>query len=151
MRLKNFLINDQGVVTGSPTLTTNIAKFTPYNKKKKTLIRRKKNMDENEKQKLYEANKEIAKTILTQIHTLDKWAFGAWGAREFITLSNPPGLQFRVNGAKFQGKVIITLNGKDLYDIQFGLSVKATFIIKHKEHDIYAEDLVRIIDEYVEK
>jgi hypothetical protein len=147
-----------GEIGSGATTTSKIAKFYPYyiynkkKKKKKLLSRRKEEMTMTKEEKLlWEQGHQVAKTILTQIHSLDKWALGAWGAQDFVSTNNPSSLQFRVNGAKFKGKVVIHLNGKDLYDIDFGVGKDLKWVSKHKEHDIYAEDLVKILDDYIEK
>ena len=140
MRLKKYIINDQEVpANAGATTTNNIAKYVPFKKKKKSIVRR-----------LSEST-QVANEILRQIRTIDKWALGAWGARQFIATNDPPGVQFLVNGRKFKGKVIITLNGKDLYDVEFGIIKMPNWVSKHKEHDIYVEELVKVIDDYVEK
>jgi len=138
-----------GVAGGTGSTTTgNIEKYYPYNlrarrKNKKKLLRK------NEEQ-ILENSTVIAKEILNQIRTIDKFAMGAWGASELIATSDPPGLQFRVGGmTKFKGKVIITLNHKDLYDIEYGVIRNMEWISKHKDHDVYVEDLVKFIDDYV--
>ena len=105
---------------------------------------------------------EIAKTIQSQIVTVDNMALFAWGAKKFAALPGTEttlgGLQFVVNGLAFKGIIVISLNGSDLYEIeaktksrinrrtmeQTGL--KRKFFAK----DIYAEDLVNVLDSIIE-
>jgi hypothetical protein len=87
----------------------------------------------------------IAQTILSQIKALDPMALFAWGAKDLINMEN--GLKFKTTGiTPYKGYVYIKLNGKDLYDIQFfkvrNLEVKTDKVVE----DVYAEDLVRVID-----
>ena len=103
-------------------------------------------MEKTTETKLYETGKDIAKRILTQIHSIDKWALNAWGASEFISLSDPPGIQFKVIMGRNIGKVIIRPNCNDLYDIEFGTIQKYQWTSKKKVHDICTENLVDIID-----
>ena len=65
---------------------------------------------------------EIAKTIQSQIVTIDNMALFAWGAKKFTALPETNttlgGLQFVVNGLAFKGIIVISLNGSDLYEIE---------------------------------
>ena len=92
----------------------------------------------------------IARTIISQIKTLDHMALFAWGFKNAFGLED--GVQFDVNGLKFKGKVIIKLNGSDLYDITFGRMNRKTFEFDVKEtaEDIYCDQLVEILDHYIE-
>lgn len=91
----------------------------------------------------------IAKTILSQIKTIDPRATWAWGANELVDMGD--GLKFKTSGmVKWKGHVYIKYNGAtDLYDISFfrirGANVKYDTVTS----DIFAEDLVRVIDEVV--
>ena len=92
----------------------------------------------------------VARTILQQIRTLDRWALGAYGMINAVGLDD--GIQFDVKGLKFKGKVIIKLNGMDLYDITFGRMNGKTFEfdVKHTSEGIYCDQLVEILDHYIE-
>lgn len=91
----------------------------------------------------------IAKTILSQIKTIDPMATFAWGAKEFINMGD--GLKFKTSGmVKWKGYVYIRYNkGTDLYDIDFfrirNVEIKTDKIIR----DVFAEDLVNVIDSVV--
>jgi hypothetical protein len=92
----------------------------------------------------------IAKTILTQIKTLDPMALFAWGAKDLVNIGN--GLQFRSSGmAKWKGNVVIRYNeATDLYDIEF-IRIRAGVIKKDASSEgVFAEDLIRFIDAQVQ-
>jgi len=95
----------------------------------------------------------ISQTILEQIkfgtsnsgHT-GQHLMMCWGASLFMSMTN--GLCFKVRGARLKGKVLVSLNkATDLYDIQF-YSFKGELF--DKVSDVYAEDLVEMIDCVVE-
>lgn len=87
----------------------------------------------------------VATTIRDQIRTLDRMALWAWGAKDFIGSNDS--LQFTVGGmTRWKGKVIVRLNGKDLYDVRFFRSRGTKVIEDVVTPDVYAEDLVNIID-----
>jgi hypothetical protein len=69
----------------------------------------------------------------------------SWGANTWV--GGESFLQFKVQGYKLKGTVRITLNGADLYNLEFknrkGKVVNAI-------NDVYAEDMVDIIDNLVE-
>jgi hypothetical protein len=91
----------------------------------------------------------IAKTILSQIKTIDPRATWAWGAKNLVDMGD--GLKFQSSGmVKWKGQVYIRYNeGTDLYDIEF-FRIRNTEIKPHKGlTDIYAEDLVNVIDEVI--
>jgi hypothetical protein len=91
----------------------------------------------------------IAQTILSQIKTIDPRATWAWGAKELVNMGD--GLKFKTSGmVKWKGYVYIKYNeGTDLYDIEFfrirGVNIKTDKGMT----DIFAEDLVNVIDEVV--
>lgn len=91
----------------------------------------------------------IAKTILSQIKTIDPMATFAWGAKEFVNMGD--GLKFKTSGmVKWKGYVYIRYNkGTDLYDIDFfrirNVEIKTDKIIR----DVFAEDLVNVINSVV--
>jgi hypothetical protein len=91
----------------------------------------------------------VAKTILDQIQAIDRRAIWAWGGKDFVNVGD--GVQFKVGGmAKFKGHVLIKLNASDLYDIEFYKIRAGAVKTVAKEADVYAEDLVRIIDAVVQ-
>jgi hypothetical protein len=91
----------------------------------------------------------IAKTIVEQIRFIDRWALGAWGAKNLIGL--PKGLLFKTSGAvKWKGVVTVTLDeGRDLYNIKFTRIRKLQVIVDKVVEGVFVEDLVNVIDEQV--
>ena len=91
----------------------------------------------------------IAQTILSQIKTIDPRATWAWGAKEFVNMGD--GLKFKTSGmVKWKGYVYIKYNeGTDLYDIEFFRIRNCEIKCDKGMTDIFAEDLVRVIDEVV--
>lgn len=90
----------------------------------------------------------VARTILNQINTIDPRALMAWGAKDYVGSSNS--IQFTVGGmTRWKGKVIVKLNGSDLYDVRFFRSRGVKILENVTATDIYAEDLVNIIDKKV--
>jgi hypothetical protein len=91
----------------------------------------------------------IAQTILSQIKTIDPMATFAWGAKDLVNMGD--GLKFKTSGmVKWKGYVYIKYNaGTDLYDIEF-FRIR-NFEIKTDKGitDVYAEDLVNVIDSVV--
>lgn len=91
----------------------------------------------------------VAQTILSQIKTIDPRATWAWGAKELVNMGD--GLKFKSSGmVKTKCYVYIKYNeGTDLYDIQF--YKLRNFEIKTIKNvtDVYAEDLVNVIDSVV--
>ena len=91
----------------------------------------------------------IAQTIFAQIKAIDPMAIFAWGAKDLVNMGD--GLKFKTSGlTRYKGYVYVKYNsGKDLYEVQFfrlrKLEVKYDEIVK----DVYAEDLVSIIDRVV--
>lgn len=91
----------------------------------------------------------IAQTILSQIKTIDPRATWAWGAKELVNMGD--GLKFKTSGmVKWKGYVYIKYNeGTDLYDIEFFRIRNCEIKCDKGMTDIYAEDLVRVIDSAV--
>jgi hypothetical protein len=87
--------------------------------------------------------------ILYVIKTLDPWAMGAWGAKNLVDMGD--GLKFQTTGmTPFKGHVYIKyVYGRDLYEIQFFRIRKAEIKMAKVIEDVYAEDLVRLIDDFV--
>jgi hypothetical protein len=93
---------------------------------------------------------QIALTILNQIKYLDKYALMAWGAKQYVSLSEckdfQGGVRFKVNGLTFKGWVKVELTWIDEYKVSF-INRKAE-VVKAYE-GVYCDMLVDIID-YVE-
>lgn len=91
----------------------------------------------------------IAKTILSQIKAIDCWALDAWGAKNPVAM--PESLQFKTSGmVKWKGYVEVKYNyGTDLYDIDFYRIRAGKIKIDKSVDDVFALDLVKIIDAQV--
>jgi hypothetical protein len=59
------------------------------------------------------------------------------------------GVILKVKGSKHRGLVAISLNGLDLYDVVTGRTQTDKWVKGEAKHDIYAEDLIRVIDDLV--
>jgi|TARA_B110000261_G_scaffold164154_1_gene212491 hypothetical protein len=91
----------------------------------------------------------IAETIRDQIKALDFWAFGAWGAKDFVKTSTE-GLRFKTSGmVKWKGYVSIELNGHDLYDVKFQRVRKMNVVTDKELDNVFADQLVEIINAQV--
>lgn len=91
----------------------------------------------------------IAQNILSQIEAVDPDAVWVWGAKELVNMDD--GLKFKTTGmVKWKGYVYIKYNrGTDLYDIEFFRIRNFEIKCDKGVTDIYAEDLVSVIDEMV--
>jgi hypothetical protein len=96
-----------------------------------------------------EVSMSIAKTIVEQIRYMDRWALGAWGAKNMI--AHAKGLSFKTSGAvKWKGTVTVTLDeGKDLYVVKFTRLRKLNVVVDKIMEDVFVEDLVSVIDSKV--
>jgi hypothetical protein len=91
----------------------------------------------------------VAQEILYVIKTLDPMALFAWGAKNLVSMED--GLKFQTSGmTPWKGHVYVKyVYGKDLYEIQFYRIRKAEIKMDKVIEDVYAEDLVRLIDDFV--
>jgi len=71
----------------------------------------------------------------------------SWGARNWTNINNK-GLLFRVSGFKHKGKVLIALNGSDLYNV---ILLNTRDRVIDTIEDLYFDDLVNAIDNRIEK
>jgi len=76
--------------------------------------------------------------------------FYSWGSTNFVVdnTKNTKMLRFKVNGMKHKGFVYIFLNGADLFDVYF---TDKKDVITKIVSDLYFDQLVEVIDEYVKK
>lgn len=88
----------------------------------------------------------VAQIILGQIKALDKWALGAWGAKDLMNMGD--GLKFKTGGmVKWKGYVYVKYDeGQDLYNVIFARIRKMEWKVDKEVNGVFAEDLVRIID-----
>jgi len=88
----------------------------------------------------------IAKTIVSQIIALDKWALGAWGVSEKI--GTDEGLYMKVRGPKFKGRVAIMLDfASDTYTVTTYKRDNTSVIEEIK--DVHAEELINLLDRII--
>jgi hypothetical protein len=92
---------------------------------------------------------EIAKTILSQIKTLDRMAMFAWGAKDLVGGDNY--LAFKTSGmVRWKGYVKVEYDyGADLYSIEFYRIRKMEIKVDNRVEGVYADMLTEIIDEQV--
>ena len=90
-----------------------------------------------------------AQTILSQIKTIDAWALCAWGAKDFVVMED--GLKFKTSGmTPWKGHVYVKYNPvPDLYEVQFFRLRKSQVKMDKVVEDVYAFDLVSVIDKLV--
>jgi hypothetical protein len=105
-------------------------------------------------------NLEIANTILDQIRATDRMALWAWGAKDFMALNGSDdkakevslgGVQFKVNGAKHKGTVVVNLMANDTYTVTIGSVRKGEWKVKTITDDVYCDNLMEIIDGLIER
>ena len=90
-----------------------------------------------------------AQIILSQIKAIDPRALWAWGAKDLMNMGD--GLKFKTSGmTPYKGYVYVKYNsGKDLYEIQFFRFRKMEVKYDKVVEDVFAEDLVSVIDGFV--
>lgn len=101
----------------------------------------------------YMMNQEIAQTILKQIKALEPWALGAWGARSMMLSSEEGFLSFKVTTPKIRRGGLVKVfydRGSDLYAIKAYRIIGAKITVIGERADVYAEDLVDVIDSLIE-
>lgn len=91
---------------------------------------------------LNEANMQVANTIRKQ---LGNKALTMMGAKNLVGGDNY--LSFRIGrNSKGINYIKITLNAKDLYDIEFGSIRGMNYKVKHQANDVYADMMHGIIE-----
>jgi len=104
---------------------------------------------------------DVANTILQQIKAMDPMALPSWGAKDFVGLpaghaligipgNHLGGVMFMVRGTKpgmgRGGKIIILLNGRDLYDVIAGNASGGAWKVIGEVNDVYFDQLLQAID-----
>lgn len=91
----------------------------------------------------------IATIIRDQIRALDRWALGAWGAKDFLNMGD--GLKFKTSGmVRWKGYVYVKYDhAQDLYNIDFFRVRNADIKYDRRLVGVFAEDLVLRINEVV--
>lgn len=94
-------------------------------------------------------SQQIGETIVQQIRALDKFAFAAWGAKDFVYMND--GLKFKTSGmVRRKCYVYIRYNsGLDLYEIIYGRIRKFEWIVDDTIPMVFADGLVEHINHYV--
>jgi hypothetical protein len=84
--------------------------------------------------------------IRDQIRSLDRWAFGAWGAKDFLNMGD--GLKFKTSGmVRWKGYVYIKYDeGRDLYNIDFFRVRNADVKYDRRLEGVFVEDMVELIN-----
>lgn len=105
----------------------------------------------------------VPQTIKDQIMAMDYWALGRFGANSY-TGSGAGGnvvieekeyphegyLGFKCSGSKLKrGRVIVALNGKDLYDVYSYTVQKCQTKLREEVQDVYVEDLVTVLADMI--
>jgi len=89
-------------------------------------------------------NKEIAQTILNQIGGINRLV-AFTGAYNFVAINN--GVSFRIKNAK-ANYIKITLNGKDLYDLEVGRIRGTDYKVVGEQSDLYYDMLKSEIEKF---
>jgi len=93
-----------------------------------------------------ERNQQVAMTILQQLGGQGKLA-AMTGANGFVIRNEERGgIHFRIKNRKGPNYVKIILNGRDLYDIEFGRIWGTKYTVKAEHLDIFATMLKEIFE-----
>jgi hypothetical protein len=107
--------------------------------------------------------KEIAVAILKHIQTQDPAAFVAWGAKGFAVLpaakieingmirGQQGGIQFNVEGTRFQGVIIIRLMASKLYTVELGKGTPPNGHPVERVSEVFLEEVISAVDRLMEK
>lgn len=106
------------------------------------------------KEQIQDEQRMVAKTIVDQIKAMDFSALMAYGARDFVCLtqdaSRRGGLMFKVSGLRHKGWVEINLTWADVYQVKTSRVRKGERIYKDEQNEVYFDDLVPVLDRFVE-
>ena len=87
------------------------------------------------------SNTDIAQTILDQMGGVNR-LHTMIGARNMIALDGTGGLQFSFKGCRSANKLVIRLNGLDLYDMTFWKVMRnGEFVQVSESCNVYADQL----------
>lgn len=106
----------------------------------------------------------IGTEIYNQLRMLGQQDLWAWGARNFKVFSEKyfqgeekewhlGGIFFQVNGLLHKQKVMVRLQGNDLYHVEIGNIVKGQWVKRKNTEavtNVYFDMLIDVIDEMVE-
>lgn len=97
---------------------------------------------------------EIANTIKHQITAQSPMSLMSYAARDFVALNETNkrhgGLQFKVSGYKHKGLVLINLAFNDTYTIECVKIRKGSVTICNVLKDVYAGQLIQVLDSFIE-
>ena len=99
---------------------------------------------------------EVAVEIQRQILAHSLVYSGSWGMHQLLGCSSPEhrgALRFLVSGRRFTGKVEIALLATDTYRLRLyrrTSDVIEPFVLEDELEDVYADDLVEILDRRIE-
>jgi hypothetical protein len=99
----------------------------------------------------FKACRDINPNETLQLLRSSQSIFWSWGATAFTVITEKgykKALRFKSNGYKHKGHVYISVNGMDLYDVLL-TSTMGTIVKEIK--DLYFDQLVKVIDENIEK
>jgi len=85
---------------------------------------------------------QVASTILSQINSLDFWARARWGFSGAV--GRPDGVKLYVARKR---EVVVTLAADDTYTVTVGRVVRYDWKSIKEVSGVYADSLVRVIDE----
>jgi hypothetical protein len=86
---------------------------------------------------------QVAKIIQEQIGGK---TFYMLGAKNLMSHGDENALSFRIRGSKAVNYIKISLNGKDLYDMEFGKIHGMNYKVKATHNDVYADMMHGLIE-----
>ena len=96
----------------------------------------------------------IAKTIQSQIVAQSPTSLMSYGAKDFVALTETDkrhgGFQFRTNGLKHKGLVLINLMFNDTYTVETVKIRKGEVKVCDSYDDVYADQLIEVLDHMIE-
>ncbi len=101
----------------------------------------------------------VANEIMRQIRAGDPYAMMAWGATNTVALDEKKldhgyqlgGLQFKVNGMKHKGLVLVRLMGNDTYTVETVKMRKGEFSRVNLIEGVYCDNIMQVIDSEIER
>lgn len=86
---------------------------------------------------------QVGLTIMQQINANRLKAM--WGAKNFCILNRGLSFEFMAKSANKSNCVRITLNGKDLYDVQFARIRGTKYTVVSNHEDVYNDSLLPLL------
>ena len=72
------------------------------------------------------------------------------GAKDFLSIDGGLSFKFTAKAKNQSNYIKIVLNGKDLYNVTFGYVHGSNYTVRSEHSDIYAEDLIILIERETE-